>query len=147
MIEKINVKESAFKFDPIFPKISLITGVRFVYCSGQFKLDANQPGEENLVSIENIKKEENKIEFSTGNGEERINFELTSKTAIDNLFFDLIANFNKTTQGFTEDLYEIELIFKNGFISALYIHKNILKIMNINFLTLCVLFLNLMSFP
>lgn len=127
MTEKIKVKESAFKYDPILSEISLITDIRFVYRAGSFKLDANQHGEENLILIENLKKEENKLEFSAESEGEEINFELTSKAPIDNLFFDLIANFKTEIEESKEDLDKIEFIFKNGLISAFYIYKNILK--------------------
>ncbi|SEM48465.1 hypothetical protein SAMN05421856_103479 [Chryseobacterium taichungense] len=127
MTEKIKVRESAFKYDPTLREISLITDLRFVYRSDSFKLDSNQHGEENLIPIKNIKKEENKLEFSAESEGEEINFELTSKTALDNLFFDIIAGFNQIIDKSSVDLDRIELIFKNGLISAFYIYKNILK--------------------
>lgn len=127
MTEKIKVKESAFKYDPILSEISLITELRFVYGSGTFQLDANQHGEEHLIPINNVKKEENKLEFSAESNGEKIDFELTSKMAIDNLFFDTIVNFNKTINESAEDLDKIELIFKNGDVSAFYIYKKILR--------------------
>lgn len=127
MTEKIKVKESAFKYDPVLSEISLITELRFVYGSGTFQLDANQHGEEHLIPINNVKKEENKLEFSAESNGEKIDFELTSKMAIDNLFFDTIVNFNKTINESAEDLDKIELIFKNGDVSAFYIYKKILR--------------------
>lgn len=127
MTEKIKVKESAFKYDPTLSEISLIADLRFVYRSDSFKLDANQHGEENLVPLENIKKKENKLEFSAESEGEEINFELTGKTALDNLFFDIIAGFNQIIDKSSADLDKIELIFKNGLISAFYIYKNVLK--------------------
>ncbi|MEY8761085.1 hypothetical protein [Chryseobacterium tongliaoense] len=127
MTEKIEVKESAFKYDPVLSEISLITDLRFVYRSNSFKLDSNQHGEENLIPLKNIKKGENKLEFSAESEGEEINFELISKTVLDNLFFDIIADFNKTIDESSTDLDRIELIFKNGLISAFYIYKNILN--------------------
>lgn len=127
MIKKISVKESVFKYDPALNQISLFTELRFVYQSGSFKLDLNQHGEEDLITVKNTQREKNKLAFSVEHTGEKIDIELTATTALENLFFDIIADFHQPIRQSSTDLDTIELIFQNGIIKAFYIYKNILQ--------------------
>ena len=127
MVKKIAVKTSAFKYDPVAGEVSLIAELKFVCRSGSFQLDANQHGEEDLVAITGVRKRENKLEFSAEAGGEPVNFELTGSSKIDNLFFDIITGFKEPIPVSPDDLDKIELVFRDGHLSAFYIYKNRLQ--------------------
>jgi hypothetical protein len=127
MKRTIKVEESAFKYDPTSREMTVIAGLRFVYRSGAFRCDANHQGEEDLVAIDQVRKEGKVLGFSAEGNGEKFDLELIGDTEVDELLFDAIAHFDGVIGGSDNDLDKIELTSRQGRLSTLYVYKNLLR--------------------
>lgn len=127
MKKRIKVGESAFQYDPSSREMTVVAGWRFVYRAGVFRCDANQHGEEDLVAIDQLRREGKVLGFSVEANGERFDVELTGETEVDDLLFDAIAHFDGAIGGSDDDLDKIELTCRHGRISTLYVYKKLLR--------------------